>query len=1064
VSTERAGESLWGRRVKAFLLGAATFGLLALLSLLFAREAGRVAAIWPANGALLALVLLRPKTERAALIGGAFLGNLAVGIGMGDAPAVALGLSLANAVEVGLLAWLFKDERIRETLLHSRTLLKFALAGGIAAPAASTILATGTLALWHHEPLGPNVLRWFVADGLGMLIVAPPLLLLSSRGAWSSRTPIAQRAALGGLLAATLAVVFLQESFPLLFLVPPVLILIAFRCGAGSASVGLLIASAVSLAAVATGHGPIALIDGGLDQRAMIQQLFLATMVFTTLPVAAVLRDRAESEARYRLLAETATDIVARFDAAGRFLYVSPSVKAVLGREPEDMLGKDCTGIIHEDDLAVVRQTLIDHVAAGPSAPAPRYEYRAFKADGEQIWLEATPRAIWDERGRLVEFHDCVRDVTARKAAEQARQELLDTLKLAEELAELGSWKLDVLTGQVRWSAQVYRIHGVDPDSFDPSLDDAVGFYHPDDRQAVRDWCARAIETGVGGEFRLRLIRADGEERIVVSQCRPERREGRTVALYGVFQDVTERVRAEESLAASEARYRLMADRASDIIVTYGVDGLIRYVSPSVEVSTGVKPEALIGRPVTSLIHPDDIPALTEAFRELVRTGGESARDGVRYRGVTPDGSVRWFEARTTLIRDEEGRVVEFHDAVRDVTATQALEDDLIAAKEAAEHAARAKTEFLANMSHELRTPLTSVIGFSGLLKDSAALPDEERRYADRIATASEALLGVINDILDYSKLEAEAVDLDPQPFDPAETARGAAAIVEAQCAAKGLSLTLDLDEALPAALMGDEGRIRQVLLNFLSNAVKFTVSGEVRLESRWTDGRLRVAVSDSGIGVSPEKIDALFERFTQADASTTRVYGGTGLGLAISRRLIEMMGGEIGATSRPGEGSTFWFEVPLPVAEAGDAVEADAVFDLPAGLRVLMADDAPANRELVRIILAGWDIELETAENGAEAVQAATRGAHDLILMDVHMPVMDGMDATRAIRALPGTAGRVPVIALTANVQPEQVEACRAAGMDAHVGKPIQVGELIATMAEALARTVDASDAEKVA
>jgi CheY-like chemotaxis protein len=252
-------------------------------------------------------------------------------------------------------------------------------------------------------------------------------------------------------------------------------------------------------------------------------------------------------------------------------------------------------------------------------------------------------------------------------------------------------------------------------------------------------------------------------------------------------------------------------------------------------------------------------------------------------------------------------------------------------------------------------------------------------------------------------------------------------------------------------------------MLNFLSNAVKFTVSGEIRVEVDRRGERLRVAVSDSGIGIPADKIDTLFERFIQADASTTRVYGGTGLGLAISRRLIAIMGGEIGATSRPGEGSTFWFEVPLPVAEAAVATGSDEVVALPAGLRVLMADDAPANRELVRIILEGWDVRLQTVENGAEAVQAAATGAYDLILMDVHMPVMDGMDATRAIRALAGAAGRVPVLALTANVQPEQVEACRAAGMDAHIGKPIQIAQLLGEMADALrSRTLD--DQERAA
>ena len=216
-------------------------------------------------------------------------------------------------------------------------------------------------------------------------------------------------------------------------------------------------------------------------------------------------------------------------------------------------------------------------------------------------------------------------------------------------------------------------------------------------------------------------------------------------------------------------------------------------------------------------------------------------------------------------------------------------------------------------------------------------------------------------------------------------------------------------------------------------------------------NGHLRVAVTDSGIGVAPDKIDALFNRFIQADASTTRVYGGTGLGLAISRRLIEMMGGEIGVDSRLGLGSTFWFEVPMvETLVTPDAPEAEARA-IPGGIKILIADDAAPNRELVTAILGGFGLALETVCNGAEAVEAARTGANDLILMDVHMPVMDGLDATRAIRALGGTIGQTPIIALTANVQPEQVQRCREAGMDGHVGKPIQVSALLGALGAAL-------------
>ncbi|MBU4039587.1 MAG: response regulator, partial [Alphaproteobacteria bacterium] len=323
---------------------------------------------------------------------------------------------------------------------------------------------------------------------------------------------------------------------------------------------------------------------------------------------------------------------------------------------------------------------------------------------------------------------------------------------------------------------------------------------------------------------------------------------------------------------------------------------------------------------------------------------------------------------------------------------------------------------------------------------------------ADRIGTASEALLGVINDILDYSKLEAGAVEMEARAFDPRALAQAAAAMIEGQCEVKGLALAVELDPQLPAALTGDEGRLRQVMLNFLANATKFTAAGGVTLAASWSNGRLRVAVRDTGIGIPADKIDTLFERFSQADNSTTRVYGGTGLGLSISRRLVEMMDGEIGAESRVGEGSTFWFEIPLSPAEA--IISDDRYGDdtpSPEGLRILVADDAAANRELAVAILGGLGVAVETVEDGAQAVEAARNGAYDLILMDVHMPVVDGLDATRAIRRLDGPVGQTPIVALTANVQPEQVQRCREAGMDDHVGKPIQVAELLRVIAARL-------------
>ena len=653
--------------------------------------------------------------------------------------------------------------------------------------------------------------------------------------------------------------------------------------------------------------------------------------------------------------------------------------------------------------------------------------------------------------------------VLARMAAEivdqadlLARQtERFELLRLAEEMAGVGQWRLDAATMTVTWSDEVYRIHGLERTAFDPSYDDAVSFYHPEDRAPLMAAIKRGLTEGVGYRFTMRLIRADGTMRLVETHADCERApDGRVTGMFGVFRDVTEEEERRRRLQESEERHRLLAERSTDVIITYGFDGNTRYYSPVVETLTGYRPDELVGKPVTALIHPDDVADMIAGFRDFAkdRTAAHHTR---RYRVVTKTGEIRWFETRATATRDADGRAIEFQDLVRDVTATKRLEDELMEARDRAEAGARAKSEFLANMSHELRTPLTSVIGFAGLLKDSPNLPEEERRHVERIAAASDSLLGVINDILDYSKLEAGRVEMEPMAFDLRALIDAAAAMVEGSASAKGTTLRLDVAGGAPAWLMGDAGRLRQVTLNLLSNAAKFTANGEIRLCASWRDGRLRIEVRDTGIGIPEAKMAALFQRFAQADASTTRLYGGTGLGLAISRRLVEMMGGEIGAESTPGEGSTFWFEVPAAETEAPEAAP-EAPEGAAMEMRVLVADDAPANRELVSAILGGLGLTVDVVEDGAQAVEAARTGVYDLILMDVHMPVMDGLDATRAIRAGGGAASRTPIIALTANVQPEQAERCREAGMDAHVGKPIQIAELLRAMAAVTAEPGD--------
>lgn len=678
------------------------------------------------------------------------------------------------------------------------------------------------------------------------------------------------------------------------------------------------------------------------------------------------------------------------------------------------------------------------------------------KAIGAVGVMDVKPHPDFDE-GRiegLAQIGRLAAELLEQAELTRRQTERLELLRLAEEVSGVGHWRYDVESGEVNWSDEVYRIHGLRPGEIDPSYENVLAFYHPDDAPIVAEAVRRALQTGEGYQFRLRLKPPGREERLVDAKAKAEQdAHGRTSAIFGVFQDVTDTVEVHERIARSEERYRLLTERTSDIIEVFALDGTFRYVSPAITRLMGWPADELIGRKTWDVIHPDDHEQVKQAYADFFAAGPGAPSPQLRYRGLHREGGWVWLDAHPSILWDEQGRPVEIQDNVRDASATKQMEDELMAERDRAEAAARAKTEFLANMSHELRTPLTSVIGFAGLLKQSKDLGAEERRYVDRIATSSDALLGVINDILDYSKLEAEAVGLDPLAFDPRGMIAGTVGIVESQCEAKGLTLIQTVAETVPAGLMGDEGRLRQVTLNLLSNAVKFTSQGQVTVAATYADGQLRVAVSDTGIGISEEKAANLFQRFIQADTSTTRTFGGTGLGLAISRRLIEMMGGTIGVDSQPGVGSTFWFEVPLVPTDVGqDAHGQDGDAAVDGTLRILMADDAPANRELVAAILGGMGLSLDGVENGAEAVEAVRTGAYDLVLMDVHMPVMDGLMATREIRAMARELGHVPIIALTANVQPEQVRMCHEAGMDAHVGKPIQVGELMATISRVLA------------
>jgi signal transduction histidine kinase len=378
------------------------------------------------------------------------------------------------------------------------------------------------------------------------------------------------------------------------------------------------------------------------------------------------------------------------------------------------------------------------------------------------------------------------------------------------------------------------------------------------------------------------------------------------------------------------------------------------------------------------------------------------------------------------------------------------------AARARALAANEAKTEFLATMSHEIRTPLNSMLGFSQLLVERQDLPPDVRRQLTLIDSAGTALLTVVNDILDFSRVEAGQVELLFQPTSAAAVLHDAVGIIRPEAENKGLTLEVEVVDPVGGLHDLDGLRLRQVLLNLLNNAVKFTEVGRIRacltIEPGEMEDRLRFEIIDTGVGIAIEQQGRLFQRFSQIDSSASRPYGGAGLGLAISKALVELMGGKIEVDSALGHGSAFWLELQAPQVEAYDAGEPRPMA-APGAARILLVDDHPMNREIGAALLTLVGCQVETADNGQQAVAKAARGGFDIILMDIHMPEMDGLAATRAIKALDGGAGDVPIIAMSADALPQQVERCYAAGMVDHVAKPVQREVLYAKVSRWLAR-----------
>jgi PAS domain S-box-containing protein len=800
-----------------------------------------------------------------------------------------------------------------------------------------------------------------------------------------------------------------------------------------------------------------------------------------------------ESESRKGAIMESALDSIITIDTEGNVIDWNPASERTFGYEKAEALGRELAMLIVPPDFREAHRAGMRHFLATGEGPVinQRIEVPAMRADGSQFPTELTIAPL-TVAGRPL-FTAYLRDISERKQAEKelrrSHEELENRVQArTRELADANE-KLSTLIAASPAAIFTFRMDGLLQSwsrgaelLFGWSEAEVLGGELPFVPEADRAVSHEIVARLLGGESingaEVRRMRRDGETIDISISAGPLRDMGGAITgAIAVVLDVTERKKVELALEKEREFLSAMLDTMCEGIVACDAQGVLTTFNAASRHFHGL-PEKPI--PATqwaehyqlfqadghTVMEMKDIPLFRALQGEPVRNVEmviASHCDSPRL--VLSNGQAIYSPSGEKL-----GAVVAMHDITERKEAEIALhakneelerqKTELDRARGAALASARAKSEFLANMSHEIRTPMNGVIGMAGLLLDTQ-LTGEQRDYARIIQGSGDTLLKIINDILDFSKIEAGKLTIETAQFDLREAVEGAAGLLAPQAQEAGLTLVTRIAPEIPTWLLGDAGRIRQILTNFIGNAIKFTPSGEISVNASLVDGadgpvRIRLGVQDTGIGIPPHRQAAIFESFTQADGSTTRKYGGTGLGLTICRQLTELMGGRIGLESTPGDGSNFWVELPLEICRAQTVVSGPIFSGAPGaatarrdlGLRVLLAEDNPINQKVAVRLLTNWGCAVETVVNGFEAVEALERQSYDLVLMDVQMPELSGLEATEEIRRRErGSGRRVPIFAMTANAMEGDRDECLAAGMDDYISKPVKPQDLHAKL-----------------
>jgi len=762
-----------------------------------------------------------------------------------------------------------------------------------------------------------------------------------------------------------------------------------------------------------------------------------------------------ESEELFRSAFETSAAGMVLFDGDGNYIKVNQTSCDLLGYSQEELLTMNWRDVSDPDYLESADAT--DKKMISGALENFEADKVYIHKDGHTVWTRLFCTHLFNADGTLKSIFSQIYDISSHKAAEEALRDSREHYALAMRSSNEVIYDTNLETGQVRFSSGIRENFGL------PELADSeeawAGLIHPDHVEAYERANADLI-TGkterLVNEYLIRDIHGDWrwvrQHGIVLRDDK-----GWAYRMVGATGDITERKQAETELAEKEALLRLVLDN---------MPGGIRYADKDKKV--------LLFNALYQKLwdFPDDFPKIGDTdYDELSYRwdrGDYGEGDKEKFIQALLDERPFETESQPYEVTNTAGRILEcrskpagnggYINIYTDVTERRRAVQLLHEAKEQAEAAARAKSEFVAVVSHEVRTPMNGVLGIARLLLETPLMP-EQRDYAESVVESGEALMFILNDLLDISKLEAGKLDIEPISFAPGRMIADTVNVMASTAREKGLNLSCDIEAGLPKVLVGDVNRIRQIIFNLLSNAIKFTDRGSVIVTAsgaaQQDDRRVfKLSVTDTGIGLDAAEQDKLFAPYTQANVDIARRYGGTGLGLSICRRLADLMGGEVTLESTKGKGSTFTLILALAVGNEADiaapparstrraAERADGRMFKP---RALLVEDIAMNRKVALGILRKIEAQTVVAENGKEALELIDgKETFDVILMDRHMPVMDGIEATRQIRAMEGAVSHTPIIGLTAAATRHEIQTCLEAGMNDVVTKPIDPGELI--------------------